>query len=32
MPNPRVAAERDRKQLGILQSNAAVMKCLDEVK
>jgi ketoreductase RED1 len=32
MPNPRVASERDRKQLGILQSNAAVMKILNEVK
>jgi len=32
MPNPRMASERDRKQLGILQSNAGVMKSLDEVK
>ncbi len=29
MPNPRMATERDRKQLGILQSNAGVMKSLD---
>ena len=28
MPNPRMAGERDRKQLGILQSNAGVMKDL----
>ena len=32
MPNPRMASERDRKQLGILQSNAAVMKSLDKTK
>ena len=32
MPNPRLAKERDCKQLGILQSNAGVMKSLDEVK
>ena len=32
MPNPRMATERDRKQLGILQSNAAVRKSLNEAK
>jgi ketoreductase RED1 len=28
MPNPQLAGERDRKQLGILQSHAAVMKAI----
>ena len=32
MPDPRMASERDRKQLGILQSNAGVMKNLAEEK
>lgn len=32
MPNPRMASERDRKQLGILQSHAAVMKAISEGK
>ena len=32
MPNPRMASERDRKQLGILQSNASVMESLDQTK
>jgi ketoreductase RED1 len=32
MPNARMAFERDRKQLGILQSNAAVMKDLAKEK
>jgi len=32
MPNPRMAGERDRKQLGILQSHAAVTKRMDEEK
>lgn len=32
MPNPRMAAERDRKQMGILQSHAAVMKKMAEEK
>jgi len=30
MPNPRMAAERDRKQLGILQSHAAVARKMAE--
>jgi len=30
MPNPQMALERDRKQLGILQSNASAMKNLAE--
>lgn len=30
MPNPQMASERDRKQLGVLQSNARVMKNLAE--
>jgi ketoreductase RED1 len=30
MPNPRLAGERDRKQLGILRSNSEVMKKLAE--
>jgi ketoreductase RED1 len=30
MPNPRMAAERDHKQLGILQSNAQVRKEMDQ--
>ena len=32
MPNPRMASERDRKQLGILQSNAGAMKNFGEEK
>src|SRR6202158_1926753 len=32
MPNPRMASERDRKQLGVLQSNAGVIKNLAEEK
>jgi ketoreductase RED1 len=32
MPNPRMASERDRKQLGILQSHARVMKQMAEEK
>jgi ketoreductase RED1 len=30
MPNPRMAAERDRKQLGILQSHASVVRKMAE--
>ena len=32
MPNPRMAAERDRKQLGVLRSNAGVSRDLGEGK
>ncbi len=32
MPNPLMASERDRKQLGVLQSNASVMKDFPEEK
>lgn len=32
MPNPRMAGERDRKQLGILQSHAGVIKKMAEEK
>jgi ketoreductase RED1 len=32
MPNPRTASERDRKQLGILQSHASVIKSMAEGK
>lgn len=32
MPNPEMAAERDRKQLGILQSHAGVMKSMKAAK
>jgi len=32
MPNPRMALERDRKQLGVLQSHAKVMKQMAEEK
>ncbi len=32
MPNPRMAGERDRKQLGVLRSNAEVMRDLADEK
>jgi ketoreductase RED1 len=32
MPNPRMASERDQKQLGILECHARVMKAMDEEK